>query len=472
MRSNQILSLFLCSLFIISCADKKETANTLALTHATIYDGTGNKLEDATIFITDDRISAVGNDIKIPENTKEIDLNGKFIAPGLVDAHIHFFQTAFFDARPDALNLKDSLPYEKVYNYQKEHANRYYEAYLRSGVTAVYDVGDFTWTYDMPAKAEADSLSPHVATAGPLLTPFSEEAVASFNTSGDTVMISLHDEKTGRDYVKKATNRGSTGIKIWSLNTSDSLFMKGLDAVADEVKKQGNQLIVHATTLEQAKAALKDGATLLVHSVEDTLIDQEFIDLAKANKTYYDPTLVVARGYYNTYMAILGEKFELNDPHHVVDEKTREQLTNAEGFKSFFEDTLQTRKNMQAYDERLKKRDTIMFANLKRVYEAGIPIVVGTDAGNPGTVHGISIYDEMEQMQRAGIPAKDLIVMATKNGAIAMRRANDFGTLEAGKLADLIVLDNDPGDDISNMRSITHFMRAGHLQSVETKFEK
>ena len=459
-------------LILGSCSKETKTDENLALTHATIYDGTGNKIEDATIFITDDRISAVGKDVKIPQNTRKIDLKGKFITPGLVDAHVHFFQTAFFDARPDALDLKDSLPYEDVYAYQKEHDDRYYEAYLRSGVTAVYDVGDFTWTYAMSEAAENDTLAPHVATAGPLLTPFSQDDVSSFNTSGDTVMISLHDEKMGRQYVKSATRRGSTGIKIWSLNTSDSLFMKSLDAVADEVKKQGNQLIVHATTLEQAKAALKEGAKLLVHSIEDTLIDQEFIDLAKANNTLYDPTLVVARGYYNTYMAILGKKFELKDPHQVVDDRTRSMLTEAEKFKSFYKDTDQTRKSMQSYDERLKKRDTIMLSNLKKVYDAGIPIVVGTDAGNPGTVHGISIYDEMEQMQKAGIPAREIIIMATQNGAKAMRRANDFGTVEAGKLADLIVLDKDPGEDIRNMRSITHFMRAGRLHNVSTPFKE
>ena len=71
--------------------------------------------------------------------------------------------------------------------------------------------------------------------------------------------------------------------------------------------------------------------------------------------------------------------------------------------------------------------------NLKKMYDAGALIAVGTDAGNPGTLHGISIYDEMEAMQKAGISPNDLIVMATRNGAIAMDRIDDFGTLESGK---------------------------------------
>ncbi len=103
-----------------------------------------------------------------------------------------------------------------------------------------------------------------------------------------------------------------------------------------------------------------------------------------------------------------------------------------------------------------------MLDNLKRMHEEGITIAVSTDAGNPGTLHGISIYDEMEAMQAAGIRAKDIILMATKNGAMAMDRLNDFVTLENGKMADLIILASDPSTDISNMRSITslqnHFL--------------
>jgi len=121
-------------------------------------------------------------------------------------------------------------------------------------------------------------------------------------------------------------------------------------------------------------------------------------------------------------------------------------------------------------DDMLKNLETekeTMLQNLKNVYDEGGTIVVGTDAGNPGTVHGISYYDEIEAMQEAGIPAKDLIVMATKNGAMAMERLEDFGTLEAGKLADLIVLEKDPSEDISNLRSISHVMRNGVLRNVK-----
>jgi imidazolonepropionase-like amidohydrolase len=108
-------------------------------------------------------------------------------------------------------------------------------------------------------------------------------------------------------------------------------------------------------------------------------------------------------------------------------------------------------------------RDAMMADNLRRAYAAGATIVVGTDAGNPLVLHGASIFGELEAMQAAGLPAADIVVMATRNGAQAMGRAKDFGTLEAGKLADLLVLAEDPRKDVRAFRSLTHVMRGGRL---------
>jgi imidazolonepropionase-like amidohydrolase len=108
-------------------------------------------------------------------------------------------------------------------------------------------------------------------------------------------------------------------------------------------------------------------------------------------------------------------------------------------------------------------RGKMMADNLRRVQATGATIVVATDAGNPLTFHGPSIFSEMEAMQAAGLSAADIIVMATRNGAQAMGRLNDFGTLEAGKLADLLVLTEDPRADVRAFRSLTHVMRGGRL---------
>jgi imidazolonepropionase-like amidohydrolase len=158
----------------------------------------------------------------------------------------------------------------------------------------------------------------------------------------------------------------------------------------------------------------------------------------------------------------------INDPNGCVDQRTRELITTASQFKDHPRLNEALKNRLQAFDPEKDMSSDIMLQNLKKLYEAGVPIVVGTDAGNPGTLHGISIYDEMEMMQEAGISPEDLIVMATKNGALAMRRVNDFGTLERDKLANLIILDANPSEDISNMRSLTHVMIKGELLDVTT----
>jgi imidazolonepropionase-like amidohydrolase len=439
---------------------------------ATLFDGNGGTLANSTVIIRNGRIEALGGaDLEVPENAEVIDLAGKFITPGLVDAHVHFSQTGFFDGRPDALDIRDTLPFDSVQARQRRNPDRYFETYLRSGVTAVYDVGGFDWTLDLQKSVEDDLNAPHVAASGPLLTPFPQDRLDGFNVLPARQMLALDSEEFGREYVQRNTALGSTGIKIWSLNLQDTVFMKSLRAVAAEVREQGNQLIVHATSLDQAKEGLRLGAKVLVHSVDDQPVDEEFLQLARANGAVYCPTLVVVPGYTIAYRSLQGD-FPMNDPNQVVDAETRNLVEASESFFKYVpkpENYQEMLRSSAEADETLK---ATMYANLRRVYGAGIPIALSTDAGNPGTLHGISVYDELEAMQRAGIPAKDLIGMATRSGALAMRRLDDFGTLEPGKMADLIVLDKDPSADAAHFRSITHVMRGGLLRPVDVAFEK
>ncbi len=452
-------------LFAISAIQAQEN-KPLVLKGATIYDGTGNSLTNGIIVIKDGRIQKIGDeDLSIPEKAEIINVSGKYIMPGMVDAHIHFFQTAFFDSRPDAADLRDSIPFQEVYDYQKENPERYYPSYLGSGVTAVYDVGDYLWTLDLQENNDSKMNAPHVAAAGPLITPVPQQAIAPFEVEGDSTFIPLISEEIGRKAVQQNSSLGSTGIKIWLFRPDDPQFIRNIEAVSDEIEKQENKMIAHATSLKEAKLALELDAKLLVHSVTDTIVDQEFLDLLLEKDALYNPTLVVGRGYYNTYKAVLGEEFEINDPHGIVDYKTRELLQNAEDFKKFLNDSQaeNLQKALPGMNERLEKEMKIMMTNLKKVYDAGGKIVVGTDAGNPGTLHGVSFIKEIEAMQAAGIPAKELIVMATRNGAMAMERLEDFGTLEEGKIADLIILEKDPGEDIGNLRSLSRVMRLGNF---------
>ncbi|WP_165143462.1 amidohydrolase family protein [Halalkalibaculum roseum] len=459
--------LFVVLAYTTSCTEETSTRNIQILTGADIIDGTGKAIiEHGVILIRDGRIECVGEegDCPNPAGADIIDVTGKYITPGLIDGHVHFFQTGFFDSRPDAMDITDTYPYSEVAAYQKQHPERYYNSYLCSGITGVYDVGGMSWSVDFQESAEQNPNAPHVAAAGPLITPVSG---APFDLPSDKVLVPLESAEAGIKTVQYLSALGSTGIKLWQLDADNDEYMDRVRAVAEETERQDNKLIVHATTLEQATAAVEAGAKLLVHSVSDVAVDQNFLDLAKQQGTYYNPTLIVSSGYMMAYRAAAGiEPLPVDDPNSCVDSKTLELVNNSSQFEdhSRFSDAFLER--IQDFDIETDRVSEVAMQNLLRVYEAGIPIIVGTDAGNPGTLHGPSIYEEMEFMQEAGIPAEDLIVMATRNGAEAMERGNDFGTLEAGKLANLIILDDDPSEDISKMRSITHTMIKGVLKKV------
>ena len=471
MKNSIVLTTFLAfALCLIHCSTPSEPGYQ-TLIGATIFDGNGNSIPNGIIVIKDGKIEAVGDEsTPIPGNSATIDLSGKFITPGLIDAHVHFFQTGFFDSRPDALDIRDSINYQELQDFVSTNPQRYFESYLRSGVTAVYDVGGFPWSLELPKLAENNLSAPHVAASGPLLTPVPAERIVTFNTSKDTVMYSITSSKQGKRVVNNNHALGATGIKIWSLNLKDSTFMTNLQSVKTEIDRLGNKMIVHATNLDQATEALRLGTKVLVHSVDDTIVTNEFIALAKDQNVIYCPTLIVSRGYYNAYRA-LKYGFQYEDPNNVVDERTKGLLNSSTRFMKYWSsEQYDIDEYLKRTDSHLKEREQIRATNLKLLYDAGITIAVATDAGNPGTLHGISIYPEMNAMQEAGVPPLDIITMATKNGALAMDRLDDLGTLEKGKIADLIVLKKDPSQTIENMRSISHVMRSGLMRSVMEAF--
>jgi imidazolonepropionase-like amidohydrolase len=255
---------------------------------------------------------------------------------------------------------------------------------------------------------------------------------------------------------------GSRAIKVWYLQVSDSLrpaMRARLEIAGEEARRAKLPFIVHATQLGRAKEAIRAGANVLVHSVAPEAIDDDFIALAKQHGTIVIPTLTVYEGYADVFA---GRSPGSRYPLDCVDASTRAKLervlpeaTRAPGLAGLV---------------RNGRVDTLYAStarNVRRMREAGIPIAVGTDAGNPGTAHGPSIYREMEALQSAGMPAADVLTSATLIAARAMGRDSDVGTIEAGKLADLVVLDADPLADIANLRRIRFVMKGGALYGRE-----
>jgi len=394
-----------------------------------------------------------------------VDVSGRFITPGLVDAQVHFSQTGWIDGRPDLINAPALYPYRETAHALRANPERWYRSYLCSGVTAVYDGGGHPWTTTLTTRAERDSMAPHVRAAGPVLTRAPRAALrVDDEIYTDLPMTTSADVRTSVAALKAL---GASAVTVWYPAPSAAKQTE-LDARLSEVgaaaRAVGLELIVQAAELRGAKAALKAGAVMLVHSVEDEPLDDEFLTLLQTTRAIYVPTLLAERDSVRAFASIiLGTRYPIDDPGRCVDSTTVARTAAVAPLRLLVRDFSAASGRMLRDLDDPVGRDAMMADNLRRAYATGATIVVGTDAGNPLVLHGASIFAEMEAMQAAGLAAPDIIVMATRNGAQAIARLNDVGTLEAGKLADLLVLAEDPRQDVRAFRSLTHVMRGGWL---------
>ena len=425
-----------------------------AIVGGTIWDGTGRApIRDGVVLVRDGKIDAVGNRRQV---------RGKWVLPGLIDTHVHFSQTGWVDGRPDALDLRSTYPYEQVEKRLREHPEVFQRAWLTCGVTSVFDVGGYAWTVSMAHAAEANTDAPHIAAAGPLLSTYD----FWLNLPAERQFMYLNDSTSAIEGVRYLKSIGADAVKVWFIVRPGSDLegmARNVNVAGAEAKREGLPLIVHATGLAEAKAALRAGARLLVHSVMDVPVDGEFLRLAKEAHTFYCPTLTVSDGYGKIPLAArTGAAPAIDDPLGAVDSLTRARIASTpEEARRLLGPSPSLR------DTALALRHKVMDANLLAVKRAGIPIATGTDAGNPFTLHGPSIFAEMEAMQHAGLTASEVLLATTRDAARAMSRADELGTLEKGRSADLLIVPGDPTRDLSVLRRAQLVMRSGVARTTD-----
>lgn len=455
---------FLAAICLTASLPGLAAASDLALVGARLYDGTGAEpLDDSVVLVTGGRIECVGTaaDCNPEQATETLDLRGRYLTPGLIDAHVHFSQTGWLDGRPDSRITPPQFDYEALQAALRSDQERWHHAYLCSGITAVLDVGGLPWTLDYEQAAEGRSDRARVRAAGPLVTHASNTALRA--GGADTFLPMGSDEEALRS-VAQLHQWGSRYVKVWYLDPAPAqreALDRRLHLVGEEANRLGMRLIVHATELRNATVALEAGAFMLVHSVDDALVDQRFLDLLLEKHALYAPTLHAGRNWTRALMSVaLGLPAAIDDPEGCVDTETRRLIAEAPELKSYLPDWGRDFARLTRRYEGVGREDMTMMMNLKTVYAAGAVIATATDAGNPLTLHGVSIHEEMESMQQAGLAPADVITMSTARGAQAMLR-DDIGTIERGKLADILVLAEDPGQDVRAFRARELLLRGG-----------
>jgi hypothetical protein len=415
----------------------------LVLSHASVIDVTdGAVRSDQTIVISGDRIQALGkfSDIKAPKDATTFDASGKYIIPGLWDSHVH--------------TRYQGIPFLSLF--------------ILNGVTSVRDAAG-PWTHLEQIKewkheiARGKLLGPRIVAAGPLI-----DGPNSRWTHG----VSVNSPEQARETVREVKAKGGDFIKVYDLLSRDSYF-----AIVDESRKVGLSFFGHTPFAVSAGEASDAGQSTIEHLTgillacstrEDELRrdlvagkrvpDSALLDAyseAKAsalftkfakNNTVQDPTLSL---YWTDIQA------RLKDPSIVAGERLeyipagyREQWGAAQNNG----DDVATRQRV------FEKYKQIVAALLK----AQVGILAGTDTLKPYLVPGFSLQDELEILAQAGLTPLQVLQAATVNPARRFK-IQDLGTVEQGKIADLLVLDGNPLQEIRNTRKIFAVVAGGRL---------
>lgn len=425
-------------------------------------DGADAVSANTTVVIRGARIESLGprDSVTVPKGATVIDGHGKWVVPGLTDAHVHFFQSGNLYTRPDVADFNAVIPYAQEVARNKARLPATFKIWLASGVTSVVDIGGPFWNFEVRDAAAASPAAPRVAVAGPLLSMVDRPQL----DLGDPPIIRVDSPAVALKLVERELARRPDYIKVWFIHRpGDDLAAQEaiVKAAGDAAHAAGLRLAVHATELVTAKAALRAGADYLVHSVINEPVDEEFIELAMRNKIIYCPTLFVFQGYplalSNTWRPTPAEARRA-DPQVLAAMGDLERIPA---------NKLPERVAKAMREAGPVPPLTVALHNLKTVLDAGITIVMGTDAGNIGTLHGPSVLREMRLMQEAGLTPLQVLRSATSDGALALGLAGELGRIAPGQRADLVVLDADPLADTGNLERIYRVVRDGRVFDPE-----
>jgi imidazolonepropionase-like amidohydrolase len=437
-------------------------AQQLLIRNTNVVDVEGRKvLAGQSVMVENGRVSAIGRNLTAPAGVREIDGSGKWLVPGFVDAHVHFFQSGGIYTRPDAIDLRKYKPYAEEIAWTHNNMESFLRRYIRAGITTVVDVGSTINFLKQRDSFSTKNWAPAIYMTGPLLTTWEPQAFKGLKD--DEPFYEMKTVEDARNYVQKQLPYKPDFIKIWYIvqgRNTDSAARKHLPlvkAVIDEAHSKGLRVAVHATERITAQLAVEAGADLLVHGIEDEPVDAAFVKLLKSKKTVLSPTLVVAGNYGKTF----GQEYvPTKHDHHYAHPTPLRSILDLKGIP----DTNLTSRYIQYVKVSRKEMattDSILRTNTKKLLDGGVIIATGTDAGNIGTQHASSYFDELEAMRQTGFDLWQLLQASTINGAKALGKEAEFGSIKKGKVADMVLLTKNPLDSLSNWSSIEWVIRKG-----------
>lgn len=420
-----------------SAGEEPGQAQVTAIVGATIIDGTGAGPRRGTVVFSGERIVAVGEGITVPEGARVISGEGRFVMPGLFDLHTH-------------------LPYATAAGVSGDWPKNL-KAYLYSGVTSVVDFGTYPETFEPMRRLLREGVvtGPRLSLAARMTTPGGHGAEGG---RGDFFSLEVSTPEEAVAAVRRLIPYRPDAIKVftdgWRYGMAPdmtSMNEETLTALVDEAHRQGWKVLTHTVRLAQAKIASRSGVDVLAHGIGDLAADEELIGLLRTKGTTYVSTQAV---YEPRTRAILTPLLaSVLDP--VVRERINPPLTAPETAGSVIPFPTPGKATPR------ERRWSTLVGNLATLHGRGVRIGSGTDAGVTGTHHGWATIRELELMVGTGLTPLEAITAATSTSARALGLSDERGTIAPGRVADLLVLTEDPTRNITNLTRIEHIFLGG-----------
>jgi imidazolonepropionase-like amidohydrolase len=379
-------------------------ADIVAIVGATVFDGTGAAARAATVIIENGRIAQVGPGLKVPSGAKVIDARGKALLPGFYDLHTHWTPAGNPATTPQIAT-----------------------AYVAAGVTTVNDFHEQPESY-APRRAWLSTLvAPHVNFAARISTPGGHGA--DWGDQSTTIWINTPDAARSaierlKPYKPDLIKAFTDGWRYGLAPDNTSMDEWTLRALTEAAHKEGLEVLTHTVTVDRGVIAARAGVDSLAHGLQDRELDPKALADIVTSKMAMAPTLAV---------------YEPNKPGNPVLDRTDPKV--APRFVKF----------------------GYALQNVKTMYDSGVRIGLGTDAGMPGTLHGRSTLREMELLVQAGLTPTQALVAATSSSAKIMHQDGDRGTIAPGQRADIVLINGKPWETIADVYKLSQVLIDGKL---------
>jgi imidazolonepropionase-like amidohydrolase len=408
------------------------------ISHVTVIDGTGAAARpDMTVVVDGERIARiVPSALAGAPSGKVIDGRGKYLIPGLMDVHIHLVGYRW-DAK------REGPP--QVDHAQAEAA---LASYIYDGFTTVVDVGNVPENslYERTRERAGEIQSPRIFATGNLITyPGSHGDAVAIRISDfekDKALLDKHIAEQKPDILKLTYDEEGWGTRPMITLMPQAL----LHQIIQYYNEHGIRTTVHISDEKRAEEAIYAGTDTLAHPIIQGPVSDNFVRLMAAKKIPFATTLTIGENYDR-----LAEHPEfLDTPDYVAafSPAEREEMRT----------TTRAAYQARVWTQWMKIMTPICEENIRKVVAAGGVAALGTDQSS-----GPAGHREMELLVQGGLTPAQVIKIATHNGAVFLGKADDMGSVEEGKLADLVLLNADPLTDIDNTKDIALVMKGGKI---------